>query len=115
MTDECKPRDPARRRMLRRLGLVAGIAYAAPVLLRLGDAHASGSGGGSGRGGGSASFSRPRRARRPAPPPPSPELLVIAPAPADLDLIAAQGYALLARDSVVAIGVEIGRFALPGG
>lgn len=45
-----KPEDSgvSRRAMLMKLGLAATAAYAAPVLLRLGDAHASGGSGGSG-------------------------------------------------------------------
>ena len=50
----------SRRAMLMRLGLAAGAAYAAPVLLNLGEAHASSfSGSRSGR-----SFSGRRRPRR---------------------------------------------------
>lgn len=115
--------DLTRRRMLRRLGLAATAAYAAPVMLGLGRAYASGGSGGSGGGGGGgggewrgSSFSgarrRPRRqaARRPAQ---RPEIVVAAPDPAAIDLIAAQGYGLLARDRLELIGADIARFSLP--
>jgi len=57
-TDTTAARDLrlSRRRMLARLGLVAGAAYVAPVMLQLGEAKASGR---SGRG----SFSGRRRPR----------------------------------------------------
>lgn len=111
----------SRRQMLLKLGLAATVTYAAPVLLGLGGAHASsgGSGGSGGRGGGgqgSRGFSSPRRrprqqrARRPAP---RPEIVVAAPSAADIDVIAAQGYALLARDRLDLIGADIARFGLP--
>ncbi len=44
-----------RRRTLARLGLAAGLAYAAPVMIHLGAAHASGA---SGRGSGWSRYSR---------------------------------------------------------
>ena len=44
-----------RRRALARLGLAAGLAYAAPVMMHLGAAHASGA---SGRGSGWSRYSR---------------------------------------------------------
>lgn len=48
-TDKPREGDVSRRTMLMRLGLAATAVYAAPVLLKLGEAHASGgSGGGSG-------------------------------------------------------------------
>jgi hypothetical protein len=59
-----------RRQLLVRLGLLAGAAYAAPVLLQLSEAHASGSGGGKGSGKkgsgkkGSGNNGRRRRRRR---------------------------------------------------
>ena len=40
-TEKSKETGLSRRAMLTRLGLAATAAYAAPVLLRLGDAHAS--------------------------------------------------------------------------
>lgn len=54
----------SRRKMLMRLGLVAGAVYAAPVVLQLGEASASSFSGRRG-GGKRRSFSRPSRPRRP--------------------------------------------------
>lgn len=97
----------SRRLMLQRLGLAAGIIYAAPVLTGLNSSHASSFSSGS--------FSnvprrRPRqRASRPA----IPEIIVAVPDPALIELIAAQGYQLLARDRLDVIGADIARFSLP--
>lgn len=52
----------SRRAMLTRLGLAAGAAYSAPVLLRLGETHAGSSG--RSRPGRSFSGRRGRRSRR---------------------------------------------------
>lgn len=52
-----------RRAVLMRLGLAAGAIYAAPVLLQLSEARASGGSGGSGGGWGSHSGGRRRRRR----------------------------------------------------
>lgn len=108
--DETEPSDPhaiSRRRMLHRLGLAAGIAYAAPVLTGLSAGRASSFSPGS--------VSGPRRVRRQSrrQPAPRPEIVVAAPDPAAIDLIAAQGYALLGRDRLELIGADIARFALP--
>lgn len=102
--DETNPeasRAVSRRRMLQRLGLAAGVAYAAPVLTGLNAGHAS-----------SLSFSSVRR-RRPRRPAPRPEIVVAAPDPATIDLIAAQGYGLLSRDRLELTGTDIARFTLP--
>ncbi len=97
----------SRRRMLQRLGLAAGVIYAAPVLTGLSDGRASSRK--------FTSFSSLRRARRRRPrrPTPRPEIVVTAPDPAAIDLIAAQGYGLLARDRLELTGTDIARFALP--
>jgi len=65
MTNETKKAEAAtgdvtRRHMLRRLGLVAGAIYAAPVLLQLSEARASGASGSRDSG------PSDRRTRRPA-------------------------------------------------
>lgn len=103
MADEI---DPTRRRMLLRLGLATTAIYAAPVLATLSTARASSF---------SVSSSAPRRVRRQparrarrAPPE-----IVVAALGADIDRIAADGYALLSRDSLALLGREIARFALP--
>lgn len=107
-----------RRRMLQRLGIATGLAYAAPALLGLGSARASSSGGSSSggrasRGGGSGRSSpRPRR-QRPRARRPRPEIVVAAPSPAAIDLIAAQGYGLVVRDRLGLLDAEIARFTLP--
>ena len=93
-----------RRRMLQRLGLAAGVIYAAPVLTGLSHGRAS-----------SAKFTsfsslRRRRARRARS---RPEIIVATPDPAIIDLIAAQGYGLLSRDRLDLIGADIARFSLP--
>ena len=90
-----------RRRMLQRLGLAAGIVYAAPVLTGLSASHASSF---------SASSFSGVRPRQPAP---RPEIVVTTPDPAIIDLIAAQGYNLLSRDRLELIGADIARFSLP--
>lgn len=99
--------DPARRRMLMRLGLAAGAVYSAPVLMSLGTARAS-----------SASFSAPVRRARPVqraapPPPPRPEIVVSAPDAAAIDAISAEGYELLSRASIAATASELARFVVP--
>ncbi len=49
--------DMDRRKTLAKLGIMAVAAYAAPLLLKISDAHAKGSGGSGGSGGGSGSDS----------------------------------------------------------
>ena len=49
--------DMDRRKALAKLGMMAVAAYAAPLLLKVSDAHAKGSGGSGGSGGGSGSSS----------------------------------------------------------
>lgn len=108
--------EMTRRRMLQRLGIATGLAYAAPVLLGLGSARASSSGGSSSggrssRGGSSGrSSARPRRQRPRAR---RPEIVVAAPSPEAIDLIAARGYGLVARDRLALLDAEIARFTLP--
>lgn len=99
---------PTRRRLLRALGLGVGLAYVAPAVAPLSQARASGFS--------AASFSGPavRRARpRPAPPPP--EFVVAAPDEAALDRIAADGFEVLARNPVAALGVVAARLRAPAG
>lgn len=106
-TDPEAPRAVSRRRMLQRLGLAAGVVYAAPVLTGLSAGRASSLK--------FTSFSSLRRVRRRRPrrPAPRPEIVVTAPDPAAIDLIAAQGYGLLSRDRLELTGTDIARFALP--
>ncbi len=106
MTDRTRP-DPTRRRMLARLGLALGAAYAAPALMRLDTARASS--------GGSFSYSGPSRPRRRRAPPPRPEIVVSAPTAADIDRIAAAGFTVLSRARIDLIGAEVARFRLPAG
>jgi uncharacterized membrane protein YgcG len=54
----------SRRKMLMRLGLAATAAYAAPTMLQLGEAKASGFSGGRRSGGGRRSFSGRRKGGR---------------------------------------------------
>lgn len=122
--DDSKPSgeiDPARRGILKRLGLAAAAGYSAPVMLQLAQARASGSGGsggggygggGGGSGGGSIVPRRVQRrqVRRPRQ---RPEIVVTTPDAAAIDLIASQGYGLLSRDRLELIGAEIARFAVP--
>lgn len=102
-------RAVSRRRMLQRLGLAAGIAYAAPVLTGLNSARASPLS--------STSLSGLRRARRQSRrrAAPRPEIVVTATDPAVIDQIAARGYGLLSRDRLELMGADIARFALPAG
>lgn len=112
MNDESDPapaRALSRRRMLQRLGLAAGVAYAAPVLTGLSSVRASPLS--------STSLSGVRRSRRQARrrSAPRPEIVVAASDPATIDLIAAQGYGLLSRDRLDLLDADIARFALPPG
>lgn len=96
----------SRRRMLQRLGLAAGVIYAAPVLTGLSTGRASSI----------SSFSslRPARRRRAqAQVQARPEIVVTTPDPAVIDLIAAQGYGLVSRDRLELVGADIARFTLP--
>lgn len=99
-----------RRNLLRGLGLGlgAGAVYAAPLLLPLSEARASGF---------SASFSAPspRRARPRPPPPPAPEFVVAAPDDAALDRIAADGFEVLGRSRLGALGLVAARLRAPAG
>lgn len=102
---ECDGADATRRRLLMRMGLAAAAAYAAPVLLQLSQSRASSF---------SASFSgRPRRRPQRRAAPARPEILVSAASAADIDRIAAQGYTLLARDTLGLLGSQLARFRLP--
>lgn len=95
------PYSHTRRRILQRLGIAAGVIYAAPVLTGLSQGRAS-----------TASFSsfsgvRQQRARR------APEIVVTAVDETVIEQIEAQGYGLLARDRLEEIGADIARFTLP--
>jgi len=96
------PVEVTRRQMLLRLGLAAGTAYSAPVLLGLCGARASTPSGSS------LSDARPvRRAR--------PEIVVSAPSASDIDRIAAQGYSVIARSRLGLLDAELARLRLPAG
>lgn len=99
--------EVSRRRMLQRLGLAAGVAYAAPVLTGLNSGRASSFS--------SASFSSMPRARRQTrrQPAPRPEIVVTAPDAAAIELIQAQGYGLLGMDRLEVINAQVARFSLP--
>jgi hypothetical protein len=67
MTDKAETPDLTRRKLLGRVGLAAGAAYVAPVMMHLNAAHASGGSRGSGggrAGGGGRSGSGPSRGSR---------------------------------------------------
>jgi hypothetical protein len=127
--------DIARRRILRKLGLGAGLAYIAPALAGLSVARASGSSGGSGvsspsgpsqSDGSSGSDqalgrAQPARAspprapvqRRPAPPPP--EIVALMARDQSVEPALAAGFAVLSQRDVTALGGVLVRFALPAG
>lgn len=134
MTDKPKPTDVdhARRRLLRRIGLASGLAYAAPALSALGIARASGgSGGGSGRGGSGPSGpggrssegqNQPtaRRAQPPQPvrrvaPPAPPEMVMFLPDGIGLDPAIAAGYRLIVEAPNAALAGRVLRLGLPAG
>lgn len=106
-TDPAVSRAVSRRQMLLRLGLAAGVAYAAPVLTGLNAGRASSLS--------STSLSSLRRARRRTRRQPAlrPEIVVTTPDAAAIDLIAAQGYGLLASDRLELVDAHIARFVLP--
>ncbi|WP_099864660.1 S8 family serine peptidase [Pararhizobium haloflavum] len=99
--------NETRRKFLTRLGLTSGMLYAAPVLMQLSTARASGSGGSF-----SGSFSAPAPSA-PPPPPPRPEIVVATPDAGDLDLIVQQGYTLLDQESLGIVDFELARFEVP--
>jgi len=66
MTRSAKTQTITRRRMLARLGLMAGTIYTAPTLLHLTPAHASGASGGSGGSSGPSSSSGPSASSGPS-------------------------------------------------
>lgn len=127
MRRDDKPADVARRTMLARLGLVAGIAYATPLLLPLSGARASEASGASGASGASYSSSGPSWSAPSRPTPrrqqqaqprvvaPPPELAVAVPARADFAILENAGYRLLASERIGLIGLWVGRFGLPQG
>lgn len=103
-----RPVDQARRDLLRRIGIGAGIAYAAPVLTGLDVARASTV----------SAPSRParqpvRQRRRAAPPPP--ELVVIVPRARPLAPLRDAGYRILDERSNAALDATVLRVALPAG
>lgn len=127
--------DIARRRILRKLSVGAGLAYIAPALVGLNVARASGGSGGSGAsapsgpegGGGSSSAddapraapsARPSPPRAPAPPRPAaplPELVALIVRGQSLDAALAAGFAVLSQRDATALGGVLVRFALPAG
>lgn len=115
--------DAARRALLRRIGLGAGLAYVAPAVVGLDIARASaGSGGGSGP---SRPTSRPasrnepatqpRRPRAPRPPPPPPEIVALVPRGLPLDAALAAGFVAEAQIDVATLPQQLVRFSLPAG
>lgn len=133
--------DATRRRLLARLGLAAGAAYAAPALTLMGRARASGaSGGGSGAsaasgpaGGGSSSSrpSAPARRRQASQPPrqparqparrqtvrqaPPPEIVLFLPAGAIVAPAELAGYRVIAASDAPGLSGQLFRLGLPTG
>lgn len=128
--------DPARRALLRRIGLAGTLAYTAPALTALGMARASGGGsgggssgasGGSGPGGGRGGdggnpFQRLQRQRAQAQqaprrriPPPPPEIVVTLPGDQSLAAAEALGYRVLGSRRNAALDRNLVRLGLPAG
>lgn len=107
------PRDPrsTRRAMLARLGLAAGLAYAAPLLAGMGVARASD---GSGPSFSRASVSAPAP-RRAAPAPARPEMVVLLPPGTGTAALQAAGYAVLAETQNITLSRRAARLRLPPG
>lgn len=112
--------DAARRALLRRIGLGAGLAYVAPAMVGLDVARASGAS----SGGGNSRPSRPpapREVRRPRPirqappPPPRPEIVALVPPDVPLDAALAAGFVALSQVDVTALSQRLLRFSLPEG
>ena len=124
--------DFARRRLLRKIGLGAGLAYVAPILIGLSPAHASGGGGSGGGGGGGGgdgrggsgpsrpSVSRTRQTVRRQPaasplPPPPPEIVTLVPLGLSLDPALDAGFTALSQTNLEALDAVMIRFGLPQG
>lgn len=123
-----------RRALLTRMGLAAGLAYAAPTLIGTGTARASdgsgssgrgsgqgsgrgsdrGSGRGFGRGSGRASVSRPVRQRQ-ARPRPRPEMVVILAPGQSVQPLQAAGYDVLSQRDNATLSRSAARLRLPPG
>lgn len=128
--------DIARRRILRKIGLGAGLAYMAPALAGLSVAHASSGSGGSGSSGPSESSrsssdsgsemssgrAEPARqtrqsatrapSQRPPAPPPA-EIVALIPLGQSLDAALAAGFTALSQREMTALGGILVRFGLP--
>lgn len=106
------PRPDARRRaLLKRLGLMAGMAYAAPALTGLGRARASGPDGGG-------EWSRPSRPSRPVRQTrrvPPPEIVALLPQGQNRAPIEAAGFTILAVTPLLALSADLFRLRVPGG
>lgn len=141
--NDTPPFDRARRKLLRKIGLGAGLAYIAPALTGVSVARASTASGGSGPSGssGPSGPSRPSRGRsgpsrpapqarpraaqqppqpapqqpRPASPPPPPEIVAFIPAGQSLDPALAAGFTALSQSDSAALSGALVRFALPQG
>lgn len=126
MTDDTSI-NMARRGLLRKIGLGAGLAYLAPGLSGVSVAHASGGSGGSGPSGPSGpSRSDPpqrpantretvRRPVRPAAPAALPEIVALIPAGQSLDPALNAGFTALAQNPLGALPLRLVRFGLPPG
>ncbi|RUT28838.1 protease [Arsenicitalea aurantiaca] len=102
------PADPARRRLLGRLGLAAAIAYVAPVVLPLSGARAS-DGSFSAPSFSAPSFSAPSRPAR------REELVVALRNSADLDRLGAAGFEIVASQRLGLIEAHLARIRLAPG
>jgi hypothetical protein len=129
------PADPARRALLRRIGLGAGLAYVAPALSGLHMARASGSGGSGPSGGpdapspagrdapdaGGAPRQPLRRAapaparQRPRPQAARPEIVALVPLDQPLDAALAVGYDALSQAEMATLSLRLVRFSVPAG
>ena len=126
--------DKSRRKLLRKIGFGAGLAYVAPALTGLSVARASTGSGSSGP----SRASRPDRDRpdrepatrpapqpqqpvrqpatpRPATPPPPPEIIAFIPTGQSLDPAIAAGFTALSQSDIAALSGILVRFALPQG
>ncbi len=112
--------NTTRRRLLRKIGLGAGLAYVAPALTGLSVAQAS-----TGSGRSRPSVSRPSRPSRPrpapqqqparAPAPLPPEIVTFIPAGQSLEPALAAGFTPLAQSDIATLSGVLVRFALPQG
>ena len=112
IADKDRP-DPARRRLLRRIGLAGVLVYSAPALTALGMAHASGASRVSRPSYGSVGSGRRRVQRAPSAPPP--EMVMALPGGSSIAVAEAVGYRVLAARQSVGLGRGFFRLALPAG